>query len=195
MLCGLLTWVNRGHHLPMLIRDNRRTTHLSCPWAGPMGADLGLPVATATEQLEPGDRLLLYTDGIVEARAGDGSSAGTGSSTSSAATTPADTPCTRHLPADDRGSCSTTTATSTTTPRSCSPNGAVATRGSCPPVNHPEAATGGATRGNQRPALRGSAPLSSGLPRVGGIASECGRRRSAGVRPPGGPPGSGSPVR
>ncbi|MFC9315995.1 SpoIIE family protein phosphatase [Streptomyces nigra] len=103
MLCGLLTWVNRGHHLPMLIRDNRRTTHLSCPWAGPMGADLGLPVATATEQLEPGDRLLLYTDGIVEARAGDGSSAGTGSSTSSAATTPADTPCTRHLPADDRG--------------------------------------------------------------------------------------------
>ncbi|MFB8754542.1 PP2C family protein-serine/threonine phosphatase [Streptomyces nigra] len=68
MTSGRLTWVNRGHHLPILIRDNRWTTDLSCLPAGPMGADLGLPVATATEQLEPGDRLLLYTDGIVEAR-------------------------------------------------------------------------------------------------------------------------------
>ncbi|MEV7020117.1 PP2C family protein-serine/threonine phosphatase [Streptomyces sp. NPDC093991] len=68
MESGKLTWINRGHHLPILIRDSRWTTDLSCPPAGPMGADLGLPVAEATEQLEPGDRLLLYTDGIVEAR-------------------------------------------------------------------------------------------------------------------------------
>ncbi|MFI2642087.1 PP2C family protein-serine/threonine phosphatase [Streptomyces sp. NPDC018610] len=65
---GRLTWINRGHHLPILIRDNRWTTDLFCPPAGPMGADLGLPIPTATEQLEPGDRLLLYTDGVVEAR-------------------------------------------------------------------------------------------------------------------------------
>ncbi|WP_189986827.1 PP2C family protein-serine/threonine phosphatase [Streptomyces capoamus] len=65
---GRLTWVNRGHHLPILIRGNRWTTQLACPPAGPMGSRLGLPVTEATEQLEPGDRLLLYTDGITEAR-------------------------------------------------------------------------------------------------------------------------------
>lgn len=65
---GRLAWINRGHHLPILIRGNRWVTELACPPAGPMGADLGLPVTMATDQLEPGDRLLLYTDGIVEAR-------------------------------------------------------------------------------------------------------------------------------
>ncbi|MFI5572507.1 PP2C family protein-serine/threonine phosphatase [Streptomyces sp. NPDC051740] len=68
METGRLTWINRGHHLPVLIRGNRWVTELACPPAGPMGADLGLPVTMAADQLEPGDRLLLYTDGIVEAR-------------------------------------------------------------------------------------------------------------------------------
>jgi serine phosphatase RsbU (regulator of sigma subunit) len=65
---GLLTWVNRGHHLPILVRGNRWTTELACPPAGPMGSNLNLRVTECTEQLEPGDRLLLYTDGVVEAR-------------------------------------------------------------------------------------------------------------------------------
>jgi serine phosphatase RsbU (regulator of sigma subunit) len=65
---GRLTWINRGHHLPILLRGNRWITELSCPPAGPLGTDLGLPLRECTEQLEPGDRLLLYTDGIVEAR-------------------------------------------------------------------------------------------------------------------------------
>jgi serine phosphatase RsbU (regulator of sigma subunit) len=69
---GRLTWINRGHHLPVLIRDNRWTTDLECPPAGPMGTGLGLPVTECVEHLQPGDRLLLYTDGVVEARDGRG---------------------------------------------------------------------------------------------------------------------------
>ncbi|MFF0014260.1 PP2C family protein-serine/threonine phosphatase [Streptomyces sp. NPDC005374] len=65
---GRLTWINRGHHLPLVIRGNRWTTELACPPAGPMGADLGLPIVVSQHQLEPGDRLLLYTDGVVDAR-------------------------------------------------------------------------------------------------------------------------------
>ncbi|AKN71724.1 stage II sporulation protein E [Streptomyces sp. PBH53] len=68
MVSGRLTWINRGHPLPLLIRDNRWAIELACPPAGPLGTALGLPVTQRTEHLQPGDRLLLYTDGIVEAR-------------------------------------------------------------------------------------------------------------------------------
>lgn len=69
---GLLTWINCGHHLPVLIRGGRWATHLDCPPTHPLGTQLDLPVTLCREQLEPGDRLLLYTDGIVEARDGEG---------------------------------------------------------------------------------------------------------------------------
>ncbi|HEY0716744.1 MAG TPA: PP2C family protein-serine/threonine phosphatase, partial [Streptosporangiaceae bacterium] len=69
---GELAWVNRGHHPPVLIRGGRWTTMLSCPPAHPMGTDLDLPVEICRGQLEPGDRLLLYTDGVTEARGRDG---------------------------------------------------------------------------------------------------------------------------
>ncbi|MEV7072433.1 PP2C family protein-serine/threonine phosphatase [Streptomyces sp. NPDC093990] len=65
---GHLTWINRGHHLPLVIRDNRWTAELTCPPAGPMGTCLELPIVVSRHQMEPGDRLLLYTDGIVDAR-------------------------------------------------------------------------------------------------------------------------------
>ncbi|MEU5880054.1 PP2C family protein-serine/threonine phosphatase [Spirillospora sp. NPDC047279] len=64
---GLLSWINRGHHPPVLLRGGRWATRLPCPPSHPMGADLGRPVTVCTEQLEPGDRVLLYTDGITEA--------------------------------------------------------------------------------------------------------------------------------
>jgi hypothetical protein len=65
---GQLAWVNRGHHPPVLMRGGRWSSTLYCPPAHPMGIDGGLPVQVCREQLEPGDRLLLYTDGVTEAR-------------------------------------------------------------------------------------------------------------------------------
>ncbi|MYS84763.1 PP2C family protein-serine/threonine phosphatase [Embleya scabrispora] len=68
LLTGLLTWVNRGHHPPVLVRNGQWVATLERPPAHPMGTDMGLPVALYEEQLEPGDWLLLYTDGVTEAR-------------------------------------------------------------------------------------------------------------------------------
>ncbi|WSY16347.1 SpoIIE family protein phosphatase [Embleya sp. NBC_00896] len=65
---GRLTWVNRGHHPPVLIRNGQWVATLERPPAHPMGTDMGLPVNLYDEQLEPGDWLLLYTDGVTEAR-------------------------------------------------------------------------------------------------------------------------------
>ncbi|WP_436848209.1 PP2C family protein-serine/threonine phosphatase [Streptomyces collinus] len=65
---GVLSWVNRGHQPPIIIRGNRWSSHLKCPPAHPMGTNLGLPSIVCREQLQPGDRIVLYTDGITEAR-------------------------------------------------------------------------------------------------------------------------------
>lgn len=64
---GVLSWVNRGHLPPVLIRAGRWESRLHCPPAHPMGTALGLPSQVCREQLEPGDRVVLYTDGITEA--------------------------------------------------------------------------------------------------------------------------------
>ncbi|MFI8191499.1 PP2C family protein-serine/threonine phosphatase [Streptomyces sp. NPDC085946] len=64
---GVLSWVNRGHHPPLVIRGGRWATQPHCPPAHPMGTGLGLESRVCREQLQPGDRVVLYTDGIVEA--------------------------------------------------------------------------------------------------------------------------------
>jgi serine phosphatase RsbU (regulator of sigma subunit) len=63
---GTLTVVNCGHPAPLLLRRGRAIA-LDPPSPAP---PLGLrPVVPArVEHLEPGDRLLLYTDGLAEAR-------------------------------------------------------------------------------------------------------------------------------
>ncbi|MEW9551707.1 PP2C family protein-serine/threonine phosphatase [Nonomuraea sp. NPDC050783] len=67
---GRLRWVNRGHHPPLVIRGGQRVATLeSTPIPDPpMGFGLGMSTGLMQYQLEPGDRLLFYTDGIVEAR-------------------------------------------------------------------------------------------------------------------------------
>ncbi|MEV0754735.1 PP2C family protein-serine/threonine phosphatase [Streptosporangium sp. NPDC050280] len=65
---GVLSWINRGHHPPVVIRGGRWVATLECPPATPMGLNLGTEIAMCRKQLEPGDRVVFYSDGIVEAR-------------------------------------------------------------------------------------------------------------------------------
>jgi serine phosphatase RsbU (regulator of sigma subunit) len=85
---GLLRWIPCGHPPPLLIRGNRIVRELARPAQPPLGlaADYAragnrMPAGAApatlypepeTERLEPGDRVLLYTDGVTECRAADG---------------------------------------------------------------------------------------------------------------------------
>jgi serine phosphatase RsbU (regulator of sigma subunit) len=70
---GRLTWVSAGHPEPLLLRDGRLVKALSVAPATPLGMPFSAgEVEVGTEQLEPGDRVLLYTDGLPEARQPDG---------------------------------------------------------------------------------------------------------------------------
>jgi serine phosphatase RsbU (regulator of sigma subunit) len=73
---GLFRWVNAGHPEPMLLRGGQLVKELTCEPALPLG--MGALTSTsgyevAEESLQPGDRLLLVTDGVDEARTEDGS--------------------------------------------------------------------------------------------------------------------------
>lgn len=65
---GVFCWVSRGHPPPIVIRHGRWVTGLECEPAHPLGLRLGLEATVCREQLAPGDRIVLYTDGITEAR-------------------------------------------------------------------------------------------------------------------------------
>jgi hypothetical protein len=68
---GVLEWTNAGHPAPLLLRDRRVVRELHCvpSWPFGMGGECG---EVATEQLEPGDSVLLFTDGMVEGRSHSG---------------------------------------------------------------------------------------------------------------------------
>jgi serine phosphatase RsbU (regulator of sigma subunit) len=68
---GELEWVNAGHPLPLLVRDGSYIGELRCAPSLPLGLG-GAVVQIATERLQPGDRVLFYTDGVVETRSPDG---------------------------------------------------------------------------------------------------------------------------
>jgi serine phosphatase RsbU (regulator of sigma subunit) len=66
---GTVRWLSAGHLPPLLIRRERAVTLPPARPATPFGLRFtqGRP-PVHTLQLEPGDRLALYTDGVVEAR-------------------------------------------------------------------------------------------------------------------------------
>ena len=66
---GRLSWVSAGHPAPLLLREGRVVKTLDAPPAPPLGLRLAdEPVVAGEESLEPGDMVLLYTDGLTEAR-------------------------------------------------------------------------------------------------------------------------------
>jgi len=73
---GQFTWINCGHPAPLLIRDGHVVPGaLELPAHLPLGLGLGPSAAPAEYRvrLQPGDRVLLYSDGVTEARTSDGS--------------------------------------------------------------------------------------------------------------------------
>ncbi|MEU6181448.1 PP2C family protein-serine/threonine phosphatase [Streptomyces coeruleorubidus] len=77
---GILRWSNCGHPTPLLIRDQRLLVDAMRRDPDP---PMGLPSLLAGRQrqtheiaLEPGDRVLMYTDGVTEARSSDGAEFG-----------------------------------------------------------------------------------------------------------------------
>jgi hypothetical protein len=67
---GLLRWTNAGHPLPILLRDNR--SHEIDQRPDPPWGLQRRPSSVAEVGLQPGDRVLFYTDGLVEARSSTG---------------------------------------------------------------------------------------------------------------------------
>ena len=65
---GQLSWLNAGHPLPLLVRDGVVVGELSCPPRPPVGLHHLDAAATTvdTVQLQRTDRVLFYTDGLVE---------------------------------------------------------------------------------------------------------------------------------
>lgn len=73
LMTGRLCWVNAGHPSPMVIRGGRRVDLTSDVWlpVGLADAEHGDPPISET-QLEPGDLVVFFTDGVVEARSSTG---------------------------------------------------------------------------------------------------------------------------
>ncbi|AXE22208.1 serine/threonine-protein phosphatase [Streptomyces globosus] len=62
---GHLQWVNAGHPAPVLIRKHRVMGRLDSPTTLPVGFGGAQPQVSSV-LLEPGDRVLCFTDGLIE---------------------------------------------------------------------------------------------------------------------------------
>ena len=68
---GELQWSCAGHPTPLLLRKRKVVAELACDPSLPFGLDGGTPTV-GRAALEPGDAVLLYTDGVVEGRTPSG---------------------------------------------------------------------------------------------------------------------------
>jgi phosphoserine phosphatase RsbU/P len=68
---GTVRYLNAGHPRPLLLRRGKAVRQLMGGRRLPLGLGRGLGDA-GEEHLEPGDRILLFTDGVVEAQDPDG---------------------------------------------------------------------------------------------------------------------------
>ena len=68
---GQVAWLSAGHPQPLVLRGAKMVGELSADPALPFGMG-GAPGVPAVTSLEPGDRVLFFTDGVVEARSESG---------------------------------------------------------------------------------------------------------------------------
>lgn len=74
---GQLRYINAGHPPILLLRHGRAVRTLTHGRRMPLGIE-DYAIEVAEEMLEPGDRLLLHTDGVIEARDAEGQPFGLG---------------------------------------------------------------------------------------------------------------------
>ena len=69
---GLVTYSNGGHNPPCVVRSNGEVEMIPRLKGSALGLIVGKPYQEATLQLNPGDTLYMYTDGVNEAMNGSG---------------------------------------------------------------------------------------------------------------------------
>jgi hypothetical protein len=67
---GRFCWIRAGHPAPLLLRGSKVVKTLRGDGGLPLG--LGSPGDRTEEALEPGDQVVFFTDGVIEARSPDG---------------------------------------------------------------------------------------------------------------------------
>jgi hypothetical protein len=72
---GRLDWLNAGHPVPLLLRNHSASPLGEADPMLPFGLQ-GPPPEVATVHLQPGDIVLFYSDGVIEARPPDGENFG-----------------------------------------------------------------------------------------------------------------------
>ena len=65
---GAFRWLNAGHLPPLLMREGRIVGELETPPRCPLGLDIPDELTVHKTDLLPGDAVILYSDGVVEAR-------------------------------------------------------------------------------------------------------------------------------